>query len=381
MRRMQHGIKSFWMALTLASALAAGAAHAARPAAVVPDDPALVLERLPPGYARQRVAPDVVPPVSYVVDLLEMSARTGDARLASRAEAILARYPAASVDRPLLHARAFAAQHRHAFDEALVHLDTLIKSDPRDAAARASRAQVFLVQGRLDRAAGDCGALALLDGARSLLCLASTSTARGNHATAITLLDRWFQTPGVDAAQQRHAAVMRAEAAARAGNAADADTWFKRAHALAPLDVRTLAPYARHLRATGRPREAITLLVDAPDTDGLHLQRMLAAREAGLPQARALADAQARRYALAEATGVEPELREQAEFLLVHDRDPARALDVALRNFQTQRDVEDIEILRRAARAANTPKALAPMEQWAATQGITLPPLASPEAR
>ena len=195
------------------------------------------------------------------------------------------------------------------------------------------------------------------------------------------MLDRWFQSPPADPALQRHAAVMRAEAAARAGEVAIADGWFKRALAMVPQDVRTLAPYARHLRATGRPGQVAALLADGPDTDGLHLQRALAAHEAGQPDAPRLAAAQARRYALAERTGAEPELREQAEFVLVHGGDPARALDIALRNFKDQRDVEDVEILRRAARAAKRPQALAPMEQWAAAQRIALPPLAAQEVR
>lgn len=375
--RLMH----FAVLLVVGSGCVWNTAHAARPAAVVPSSPSTVLERLPPGYARQRVAPDVVPPVSYAANLLEMSARTGDARLASRAEGILARYPAASGDRGLIHARAFAAQHRHDFKEALAQLDGLIKSDPRDTAARASRAQILLVQGRLDRAGTDCGALALSDAARSLTCLAALAMARGDNAAAVTLLDRWFQSPPADPALQRHAAVMRAEAAARAGEVAVADGWFKRALAMAPQDVRTLAPYARHLRATVRPGQVAALLADGPDTDGLHLQRALAAQEAGQPDAPRLAAAQARRYALAERTGAEPELREQAEFVLVHGGDPARALDIALRNFKDQRDVEDVEILRRAARAAKRPQALAPMEQWAAAQRITLPPLVAQEVR
>ena len=67
--------------------------------------------------------------------------------------------------------------------------------------------------------------------------------------------------------------------------------------------------------------------------------------------------------------------------MLVHGGDPARALDIALRNFKDQRDVEDVEILRRAARAAKRPQALAPLEQWAVAQRITLPPLAAQEVR
>ncbi|HJW47039.1 MAG TPA: hypothetical protein VJ484_11195, partial [Lysobacter sp.] len=153
---------------------------------------------------------------------------------------------------------------------------------------------------------------------------------------------------------------------------ADADARFRRALAAAPDDVRTLAAYARFLRHAGRHREAATLLTAHTDHDGLQLQCALAAQRSDPTQAAALAAAQARRYALAHALGSEPELRDEAEFLLALRHDPVAALELAQRNFRTQRDYEDVDILQRAALAAQRPQALGPLQAWAQSQRLSL---------
>lgn len=350
-------------------------AFAARPEAVVPTDPSTVLEKLPRGYSSKRMPPDLIPPLTYISDLLVMASSTGDARLASRADRYLQRYPKKSRSTELLHARAFSAQHRHDFTEALRQLDALVEIAPLDSDARFSRAQIFLVQGNIKAAGGECAVLALrMDAASGLLCMAALSFAKGELTSAAKLVDRWLQLPSSDKAVTRYAMVMRGEIASRAGDPA-ADGWFARALALGPADVRTLAPYARHLRASARPREVIALLADAPDNDSLHLQRALAANEARLPEAGGLIAAQARRYAVSHESGNQPELRDEAEFLLVLRHDPAAALAIAMENFKTQRDIEDVELLRRAAAAAGQPEALLPLNAWARSQHLDLPDL------
>src|SRR3546814_5164536 len=122
---------------------------------------------------------------------------------------------------------------------------------------------------------------------------------------------------------------MRAEAASHAGDA-DADGWFRRALELAPDDVRTLAAYSRHLRGDRRPAEAFALLPENPVSEHLQLERALAADAAGLSQAPALIDGLARLYRQAHAIGAEPDLRDEAEFLLTLRDDPAAALPLEI---------------------------------------------------
>lgn len=360
-------------------ALATLPAAAQKPPATVPASDGVVLERLPRGYAalypqtaaaEDGAAAELLPQVRA---LLAAAAATGDSRLAARADALLARLPQ---DAPVSVqiARAWAAQHRHDFTRALVLLDGVLARDPRNVDARAMRAQIQLVQGRLGRARDDCAALALgLDAGAGLLCATSLSLRRGDYAIAARAADRWpAANRSNDDDGRRHALLLRAEIAARAG-ADDADIRFRDALAAAPRDVRTLTAYARHLRASGRPAEALAALADAPDSEGVALQRALAAHSAIAPEAGSLKASLARRYALAATVGGESELRERAEFLLTLQDDADTALVLAQRNFETQRDFEDVDLLLRAAAAAKRTDALGPLHDWARSQGLSLP--------
>jgi len=356
--------------LLLFLVLFAPLAQAARPAVFTPSSPALVLERLPRGYAQLEPASKPVPPAQAAQGLLSAAAATGDARLAARGEALLAQLPANSVD--ALRLRAYAAQHRHDFAAALRDIDRLLALAPRDADAHLSRAQIQIVQGRLDLARDDCAALALgLDSGEGMLCAAALSLRKGKLSVAAMLAERWLA--GVPAHDPRRAfgLLLRADAASRA-NAADADGWYRQALALRPDDVRSLAAYSRHLRAHGRPAQALALLAQAPRTDGLELERTLAARAAHSGEADELSEAQARRYELARQLGGVPELRDEAEFELSVRGDAAAALALAQRNFTSQRDYEDASLLRRAATAAGQHAIVAGLDQWARTQGIDM---------
>jgi hypothetical protein len=364
-----------WSPLLLGIALAPlGACFAQRPPIVVPGSADTVLERLPSGYAA--LMPGNGARRAPLVDaqaLLATAARTGDARLATRAEALLAAIPVAQRSTTVQKARAFAAQHRHDFAGALSILSAVIARQPRDADARLARAQIQLVQGRIDRARADCAALALgVDADAGMLCIAGVAMRQGDYTTAAGLLDRWLARPATGQATLRHVLVLRGEAASRANDPA-ADAWFRRALALSRDDVRTLAAYARHLRAHGRAREVLALLASAPETDSLALQRVLAAHALRTSDAPGLAAAQARRYALAHALGTQPELRDEAEFALVLRGDAATALALAQRNFATQRDVEDLDILLRAAVAARRPDVVADARAWMRAQDAVQP--------
>lgn len=363
-----------WVLLPLLLA-ASSAAFSQRPSARIPASANEVIERLPRGYPSQRPASPAradAPPIIEAERLLAAAGSSGDARLAARADAVLAAIPEQQRTARVRKSQAFSAQHRHEFALSLQLLDEVIRDEPRDPDARLARAQLHLVQGRIHDARGDCAALALtVDSRYGIACIAAWALRTGDLAHAATLADRWLSQPEPEPSFHRFMLVMRGEIASRAGNA-DAKKWFVQALAIAPDDVRTLAAYARHLNQSGRPRETLALLSDVPDADSLQLQRALAAHALGTADARSLAESQARRYAMARTVGMEPELRDEAELLLTLRGEPARALDLALENFQLQRDHEDVGLLLRAASAAGRPAALAGMRKWAAEQGIEI---------
>lgn len=371
-----------WFLLIFSSAVCAQ-----KPVAFVPDDPDTVIERLPRGYAALstlNVAATSVQassaPVTRIAQaraLYAAAARSGDARLAARADALMVAFPADDRNPDVLRLRAFGAQHRHAFAEAGQWLDRLIAADPRAGDARLSQAQLHLIGGRLTAARADCVALALgIDADDGLLCVAMLSLRQGRYPAAAAATERWLkqpaQHPQADRERLRYALVLRGEIAARAGDPA-AENHFRRALTLAPEDVRTLSAYARGLRRLGRARAVEALLRDVGAHDGLRLQRALAMREYAPDAAEALAAELGRGFALAHRLGRAPEARDEAEYLLSFGRDPQAALTLARRNFAEQRDEEDVDLLYRAATAARRPEVLRELRAWASAQGVPLP--------
>lgn len=354
---------------------APGTTFAQRPPARIPTDPNDILERLPPGFsAAATVQPGRAVPVEQILTVLSLAATTGDTRLSERAQRLLDAYPRDTSDLALIRARAFAAQHGHDFAASLAQLDRLVQLDPRSGDALLTRAQIQLVQGRIDRARVDCARLSLqIDAGLGSLCTAALSLRLGRWAAAADFADQWLSAAQDDSSLRQYALLLRAEIASR-GHDPAADRWFERARALAPNDVRTLAALSRHLRRTGRDATAAELLRNAPATDTLLLENALATQRTGAPRAAALRAELGRRFALAHATGQPTELRDEAEYELSLRADPSRALDLALRNFRDQRDAEDVELLVRAAIAARRPEALDGLRSWAAQQNIPLPP-------
>lgn len=364
----------------LAICLLPHVARAQRPPLVIPTDPTQVLETLPVGYrgfATPAFPGDPVLP--RINAMLDAAARTGDTRLSTRAQAMLDRLPANLADSPdVLRAKAFSAQHRHDFDGARALLGKLLARDPTDGGALLSRAEINLVQGRVDKARNDCAVLALrVDAGLGLVCAGALRLRMGDDAGAARLADRWLASGSADKPLTRFVLVMRGETASRLGEA-DADGWFRRALALDPDDVRTRLSFARHLRHAGRPRDAIAVLGTAADSDAVLLQRALAARESGSTDARALDVRLGGRFAMAHQAGSPTELRDEAEYQLRVREDAAAALALALANFETQRDREDQELLQAAADAARRPAALDGMRSWARRERI---PLEMPKGR
>ncbi len=362
----------------LAFLLASATASAQRPPLIVPTDPNRVLEVLPAGYPGldSPVLPGD-PPLLRIQQMLNIAARTGDTRLSTRAQAMLDRIEPAKVDANVLSAKAFSAQHRHDFDQSRALLTEVLRRDPADGDALMSRAQVSIVQGHLNDARRDCAVLALrVDAGLGTICTAALQLRLGDYHAASRLADRWLAGADADAGLKRFVLMMRGDIASR-GRSKDATQWYTQALALDPQDVRSRLAFARHLRRTGKPLAALDVLASAADSDTVLLQRILAAREAGLPEAGKWASQLARRFQLARQTGSGTELRDEAEFHLAVRGDAELGLKLALENFRTQRDLEDQELLERAALQAHRPQALQTLHDWERSERVPALPVAA----
>jgi hypothetical protein len=143
-----------------------------------------------------------------------------------------------------------------------------------------------------------------------------------------------------------------------------AEDYFKSALKLGLTDQYLLGAYADFLLARQRPAEVLKLLAGWERSDILLLRLALAGRAAGDGRAADWAAQLRDRFQAAEQRGDRLHEQEAARFELDIERNTAKALALASRNYQSQKEPRDAEILLRAALAANQPKAAQPALDW-----------------
>jgi len=283
--------------------------------------------------------------------LLAQAREQGDARFAGRALAALQAFgerppPAVAV------LRATLLQHLHDFDQAARLLERTLQRHPDQAQAWLLLASVRRTQARL------------VDSDRACLGLAASGAAL--HAAACRLenaslrdpelpLSGWdaLQRPEHDAATRAWLLTSKAEHALRAGEPAEAERAFRAA--LAQHDeAYTRCALADLLQAQGRAGEALVLLLPLPASDAVAVRRAALAQALGDARAKVwTADLQSRFAQTAERQQAAPRdaiahLREQAQFALWVQRQPARALKLARANLEQQREPMDLLLLAQA---------------------------------
>lgn len=350
--------------------------------------------------------------LSFVQAALQQARRDGDPRHLGEAEAALGPWAQAAEPPPEIRLwRANVRQAQHDFRGALDDLAPLTGPAARDlppalrAVAELNRAAVLQVQGRYLDAASHCEAL--LDpalarpgseaGLAGSACLAELSTLTGPPGPGRQVLAQ------LDAGERGPAwlALLRAEAAERAGEADEALRLYRRALAAQP-EVYTRTALADALIDRGLWDEVLALLADAPAAEALLLRRARAELHLRRPEAR---DTLARLRATRDAQALREDrghAREAAWHALHLTRDAPAALALAEQNWVQQREPVDARLLIEAAAAAGRPaaaepvrrflretglqdqrlrKALAALDAAASRPAASAPELARPEAR
>jgi hypothetical protein len=385
---MKHQACNGWRAATLGCTLAlAAACGAAAPFTPASDD--VVVERLPYRLAaparelRQMLArqpQNLALALQVAREALVRARVQGEPRELGSVQAALA--PWWSLPNPPAAVRLMRAsvhQSRHAFDTAVADLDVLLadRSLPPTLLAQAAldRAAVLQVQGRFADAQQGCAALA--EGPLAALGPAVTVPARACVAELRSLrgdpvgeaeLNRLAATPG----SAGWLALVRAELAVRNGNDAAAERLFRQALVL-QRDVYTQVAWADWLLDAGRPAEVLKL---GPDedmllADALLLRRALALKRLGDPRADVAAKLLAERFEAGRQRGDPPHAREEAMHALELAQEPARALRLALLQWQSQKEPADALLLLRAAHAAGQPAAAEPVRRFMQQTGLT----------
>lgn len=318
---------------------------------------------------------------------LDAGRRNSDPRFISYAQATLAPWiqrPNARAD--ILVLGAIVLQSSHRFDESLVLLDKALRMEPRNSQALLTKATVLQVRGNFDAARRTCAQLiGTTDQMVALACVASANAMNGrlpaSHAALERALrDNAHQTPEI----RSWLLGQLGEMSVRLGDTVAAERYFKAALAVDSGDLYVKGEYADLLLRQQRASDVIALLKDHEAQDALLLRLSQAGLSLKTPQGWRWSEMCAARYEAARRDGDATHLREQARYELDVRGNAFAALQLAQRNWQSQREPADIRIYLRAATTARNSQALSHIMEWIDRNGYqdrTLSADASPASR
>lgn len=304
----------------------------------------------------------------------DLAMARGDPRYVGYADAVL--QPFGEVQSaPLWALRGQLQQYRHGFVPALENFATALKIDPQFASAHAWRGAIYLVQDDYPAARGECDALQAL-GRLALrgACMGLVEAYTGHLDVALGHLQQAIAV-SAEPANRLWLDTRVGEVQAWRGQAALAEAAYRRALALKLDDGYLLAAWSDFLLDHQRPAEVVKALAAWEASDPLLLRLALAETQLGLPKARAHTQALDDRFAAAKQRGDTTHRAEEARFLLQLKGDAAQALQVAVANYQVQREPRDARIVLEAALAAKSPAAAQPVLEWLARSGFEDPRL------
>lgn len=373
--------RTFWLgvvALLLISSAARGGE------AYLPDDDK-VLETLPQTVLGQRdelttlraqlaADPQNAELAAQVARLyLKIGKRGGGPRYFGYARAALQPWwDAADAPSEVLGVRANLKETNHEFVAALQDVETLIERSPRDLQARIDQVNLLRVLGRYDQANTATHALSqFAEGAARVFCRAPLMAVQGGAEEAVSILDEAIPVTRENLPNVLPwMLTLRAEIARALGEDDIAEGYYRDCLRFDDGYSYCKRAYADFLLDRDRAGEVLTLLGDDLTDNGLLLAAAIAARRTGQETlAEDLKSQLADRFRETRLRGDLPHGRYEARFALELEDSPAQALDIALANWQVQKEMRDARNVLEAALAAGRPEAAAEVIQFLKTAG------------
>ena len=362
-------------------------------AALTPANDSDVVERLPSGASdpslrrvdslRKQLAArpdDAVLRLEIARRYFDLAMAQGDPRYVGYASATLqplAKTASDSARYWLLHG--LIQQYSHDFAGALQSLEKAGELDPQSPEPIAWRAAIHRVQARYPQALSECTRLvALTNPLHAQACTGYVQASTGHLEAAYQSLGRELAAAGgADPGLVLWVQTRLAEMAIRLQRPDHAQAHFDKALKLGITDQFLLGAYVDFLLLQHRPAEVMTLLADWERSDILLLRLALAGKATKDSRAKGWADQLRDRFSAAAMRGDRLHEQEAARFELDVENQPAKALELAARNYAAQKEARDAEILLRSALAANQPRAAQPALDWLRATNYEDPALAS----
>jgi len=350
---------------------------------VVPTHDSMILERVPAAQETRQLQPlreqvarhpdDLSSALRLAEGYLRIGRETADPRFTSYAQATLDPWLQRGNPSPdALVLGATVLQSSHRFEESLQLLGRALAADPRNAQAWLTKATILQVQGKFADARGACANLLRTAGqAIAMSCIAGVNSLNGRLEQSYRSLFQLSATPNAMSDELRGwIQGQLGEMAVRLGDLRGAENHLQAALQATPGDVYLKSAYADLLLAQDRNREAIALLAGNEPQDVLLLRLAIAGTRLKQPAGALWADALEARFNAAQRSGDTSHLREYARFLLDVRGDAAKALEIAKRNWQVQREPADVGVYVNAARASKSPDADAEVAAWIRETGF-----------
>ncbi|WP_349520361.1 tetratricopeptide repeat protein [Marinobacter sp. NFXS11] len=313
---------------------------------------------------------------NHLQRLITQARTSGDPRYLGYAQTLINEWSEEHLTDRLRVLRATLRQSLHQFEPARSDLEQVLttSSDAEQRIqARLTLANLELVQGRYDVAIKQCKALqADYPGLVAASCLASAEARTANpeqaYASLALALVETSKRQRPDSTSRLWTEGTLGDIAAQAG-LPQAQVHWHRVLVATPDDLYIRAQLADwHLAQTNFER--VLTLTDGFDTvDTLAVIRAIAMARMGHPDSDGLNDRLRQRFQEARWRGALLHARDAARFLLDVDGQPQEALELAIENWQNQREPLDTRLLLRSSLAANDIAEYQNVRDWLREQG------------
>lgn len=265
----------------------------------------------------------------------------------------------------ILKLRAKLKEKDHLYDAALSDLELLLRKQPTDLQAWIEVANLQRTQGRYAQALSASEAMEQIGGGSFAVAigripvLAVTGQAQEAYDQLEAILpearDDWPSTvPWV--------LTLQADVARALGKDDQADAHFRAGLEIEPSDSYLLRSYGDFLLDHGRADEAMQLLREHTADNGILLRAAIAAKQAGQEtMAQKWQDQLDSLFMETRLRGSIPHGRYESRYHLELKGDPTRALELALANWERQKEYRDTRNVLEAAIAAGARESAAPV--------------------
>lgn len=345
----------------------------------IPDSPNQVLEKLPKtinsssttfNRLRSELSsnPNNIALATKLAQLyIEQSRAEGDPRYLGYAQAALTPWwKLANPPIEVLVLRATLLQSTHHFDQSLIDLGAVLKLDNTNIQAWITRATILQVQGNYAEALQSCEQLkTLAPPLITLTCISNVQNLSGQAVQSYQVLKTAYtQNTDNNLGIQVWVLTLLAEMANRQGDYIAAENYFTAVIKLENPDSYLLGAYADFLLDQKRPQQVIKLLKTKTRADPLLLRYAEALNMSHSNEAPAQIQMLKQTFAAATLRGDTVHQREQSRFELRLMHNPKRALELAKKNWQIQREPADARTYLEAAIAMKDKSAIVTITDW-----------------